>query len=237
MKNVTDTFGLGSDLYDCIKNAKAMEGGAQFEFNGVLIKAAPDSDEKLLARDYFRALQKKISSPVGPYPPAELSADALANDARIDAEIAERDRVMREEWERKDKAKRAALASEIVGAKFTLKDPEFWAQSKAKNQDAYGGAVLNYAFVWAMLMDVRMRRQNATVADVAKQASHDADTEGITGFMYGCAVSILSACWEHGEELRRWHNLDTQIGSEGEKANESGGVLNPALLNIGEADQ
>ncbi|MDA8315367.1 MAG: hypothetical protein M0010_09365 [Actinomycetota bacterium] len=46
----------------------------------------------------------------------------------------------------------------------------------------------------------------------------------------GAAVSVLASCWVHGEELRRWHNLDTQIGTEGEKANASGGVLNPALL-------
>jgi len=32
--------------------------------------------------------------------------------------------------------------------------------------------------------------------------------------------------------LRKWHNIKTQIGNEGEKANASGGVLNPALLNI-----
>ena len=48
---------------------------------------------------------------------------------------------------------------------------------------------------------------------------------------YG-AVSTLSKVWEHGEELRRWSNLDLQIGNEGEKANESGGTLNPALLNV-----
>lgn len=50
--------------------------------------------------------------------------------------------------------------------------------------------------------------------------------------MYGCAVSALAKFWVHGEQLRIWHNLDIQIGNEGEKANESGGVLNPALLNI-----
>jgi len=33
--------------------------------------------------------------------------------------------------------------------------------------------------------------------------------------------------------LRRWHNKENQIGTEGDKANESGGVLNPALLSIG----
>ena len=44
------------------------------------------------------------------------------------------------------------------------------------------------------------------IEDIAKELSHKADTEGITGFMYGCAVSILLQCWEYGEELRRWHN-------------------------------
>ena len=71
-----------------------------------------------------------------------------------------------------------------------------------------------------------------TVEAVAEQAGQDADIDGITGFMYGCAVSTLSKVWEHGEQLRRWHNLKTQIKDEGERANESGGVLNPALLNI-----
>jgi hypothetical protein len=59
------------------------------------------------------------------------------------------------------------------------------------------------------------------------------DNDGITGFMYGCAVSILSKVWIHGEQLRRWHNLKTQLRDEGEKANQTGGVLNPALLCIG----
>jgi len=39
--------------------------------------------------------------------------------------------------------------------------------------------------------------------------------------------------WAHGEALRLWHNLKYQLRDEGEKANETGGVLNPALLNLG----
>lgn len=69
--------------------------------------------------------------------------------------------------------------------------------------------------------------------DVADVASYEADLEGITGFMYGRAVVALSHYWKHGEQLRRWHNIKTQLGNEGEEANESGGVLNPALLSIG----
>jgi hypothetical protein len=68
--------------------------------------------------------------------------------------------------------------------------------------------------------------------DMAKKLSHEADKEGLTGFMYGMAVSILSKTWKYGEELRIWHNLDRQIGTEGERANKKGTVLNPALLNV-----
>ena len=72
--------------------------------------------------------------------------------------------------------------------------------------------------------------------DIAKKASHEADTDGLTGFMYGCAVNVLAGVWKHGEALRKGHNLDTQISNEGEKANESGGVLNPAVLTTGDSD-
>ena len=113
-----------------------------------------------------------------------------------------------------------------------FKDEALWMKCKANNTDPYGGACVRYAERWAGLMETKMAG-GAALADIAKATSHEADTEGITAYMYGAAVSMLSACWKHGEELRRWHNRDTQIGTEGERANESGVVLNPALLNIG----
>ncbi len=114
-----------------------------------------------------------------------------------------------------------------------LKDEAGWKECVEVNQDAYGGECVRYAEAWADLMEAKLT-EGATLSDIAKSTSHEADTDGITGFMYGAAVSMLAQVWEHGEELRRWHNLDTQIGNEGEKANKSGGTLNPALLNIGE---
>lgn len=111
-------------------------------------------------------------------------------------------------------------------------DEDSWNQFVAANTDPYGSACVRYAKAWAEQMEMLMG-DGATVEQCAKKASHDADTEGITGFMYGCAVSMLAKCWKHGEALRRWHNRDTQIGTEGDRANETGGVLNPALLNIG----
>lgn len=112
-----------------------------------------------------------------------------------------------------------------------LKDTESWQKTVEANQDPYGKAAVDFAEAWANLMEKHLEN-GEKLEDFAKQTSHEADTEGITGFMYGCAVFILSQVWEHGEELRRWHNLATQLGNEGEQANESGGVLNPALLNI-----
>jgi hypothetical protein len=72
------------------------------------------------------------------------------------------------------------------------------------------------------------------MANHADRLSHEADTDGITGFMYGCAVQAIAHFWVHGEELRCWHNLKTQIHQEGEKANLSGTVLNPAVIVVGE---
>lgn len=84
----------------------------------------------------------------------------------------------------------------------------------ANNSDPYGRACYLFAADWAALMEKCMA-EGASVVDIAKEASSEADKKhGVTGFMYGVAVSILSHCWEHGEELRRWHNLGTQLGKE-----------------------
>lgn len=109
-----------------------------------------------------------------------------------------------------------------------------YAEYVAKNSnDGYSRCVVDYTEAWANLMEEKIA-SGAKIEDIAKDTSHEADQKfGITGFMYGCVGSALSHFWIHGEALRRWHNLDTQIGNEGEKANESGGVLNPAVLSIG----
>lgn len=101
--------------------------------------------------------------------------------------------------------------------------------------DDYGGCVLFYAQHWANLMECAMAN-GAKLTECADKCSRRADEDmgqyGVIGYQYGAAVSVLAAHWGHGEELRKWHNLETQIQDEGEKANESGGVLNPALLSI-----
>ena len=98
------------------------------------------------------------------------------------------------------------------------------------NPEPYGLECFNFAERWANVMEEKMSN-GEKLEDIAKQTSFDV-ADGITGFMYGMAVSILSQCWKHGEQLRQWHNLATQIHDEGEKANKDGGVLNPALMNV-----
>ena len=119
--------------------------------------------------------------------------------------------------------------------RFKNNDQKRWDEWFAQQKDDYSKEIFRYAERWANLMESAIG-SGAVLANIAEKTSREADTSGITGFMYGAAASVLSQTWEHGEELRLWHNLKTQMGNEGEKANEKGTVLNPALLSIGEAE-
>ena len=101
---------------------------------------------------------------------------------------------------------------------------------KEKNShDAYSARIVSYSEDWANLMELQMAN-GKSISECAESTSYEANTDGITEFMYGCAVSILAFFWQHGEELRCWHNLKTQMHNEGEIANKGTGVLNPALI-------
>ena len=45
--------------------------------------------------------------------------------------------------------------------------------------------------------------KGAPLANVVNDTSHEADIEGITGFMYGFARSCLERVWAHGDELAK----------------------------------
>jgi len=96
-----------------------------------------------------------------------------------------------------------------------------WNEYVENNTDFYGKGIIEYAECWANLMETKIE-SGEKLEDIAYDTSLEADTEGIT----------LYKVWEHGEQLRKWHNLQTQIGTEGEKANEEGAILNPAILEI-----
>lgn len=177
-----------------------------FDFNGVIIRASAGENPQELVDFYDQVWRER--------------AEAYRNSPEG-----------REAARKQQEADRIAEQSRRQGLhRFTRRDEKAWVAWKVANLDGgYGEAILRYASRWAALME----NSGLEVSEVADSASHEADTEGITGFMYSAAVSVLSSCWVHGEQLRKWHNLKNQVHTEGEKANADGGVLNTALLSIG----
>lgn len=212
---------------------RAAEGPVRTEFNGVTIYADHNSDPKLLYRDWQRALSNYIPSPIGPHPAAELTANELASDAEIEKQNEARRQESDRLWREKQARERAEFDAALATAPSMDRDEAKWQHGvDAQKGDGYGLGVYGFAEAWARLMQAKIA-EGKTIDATADECCSLADKGyGITGFMYGCAVSVLSECWKHGEELRRWHNLKTQIRDEGERANESGGVLNPALLSV-----
>lgn len=97
-----------------------------------------------------------------------------------------------------------------------------------KNSDQYSRACFTYAERWAGMMEEKIKASEddemKVIVDNAKQLSYEADKEGITGFMYGVAVRILSLYWEYGECLRKWHNKEYEYDGDG--------VVNPAVITV-----
>lgn len=109
-----------------------------------------------------------------------------------------------------------------------------WADWKAKNTDPYGARIMSYAEDWAERMEAFLQQgigidQATSVSNempVWKYTSHEADTDGITGYMFGAAVATLSLAWLYGDWLKRLHNED--MGQP-----EAQGVVNPAIMVVG----
>lgn len=105
-----------------------------------------------------------------------------------------------------------------------------WARIVEINKDPYGKAVVDFADQWAVEMEQQTANKNVPIAKIAEEASRVVDLRpdfGITGAMYGMAVNLLWKCWEHGDELRDWHNA--QYGRPDLKE----GTVNPAIITIG----
>ena len=225
---------IRSTIGQAIAEANKHDEPVGFEFNGVNVVVEKDSSSDTIYREWKRGLKGYLGKDptIGPHPKPELSAKEQAQDAEIESENEKRRQERQAEYRKKQAAATAALQGALWNAgPIELRDAEAWAKCKANNEDPYGGRCVRYAEEWARLMQVRTAN-GETVAECADELSHLADDDGITGFMYGAAVSMLAKCWKHGEELRRWNNRETQIGTEGDEMNESGGVLNPAVLNV-----
>ena len=110
-------------------------------------------------------------------------------------------------------------------------DQEAWKSWEDANIDPYGKCCVDVAREVMLILD--REEDDFECHDIICRADRDIRAGGITGFMSGAVAAMVSKVHSRGEEFRRKWNLATQIGDEGEKANESDGVLNPALMNIG----
>lgn len=114
-----------------------------------------------------------------------------------------------------------------------IKDEKVFTEWEKKNTDSYGSCIFRYVRRWADLMEDKIQKcytfynqcPEETIMNVAEITSKEADIEGITGYMYGAAVSILAQCWEYGDTLKKWHNKQYNYNGDG--------VVNPAILHVG----
>jgi len=111
---------------------------------------------------------------------------------------------------------------------MNLKDKEGWKKAQANNTDPYGNCAIRVARrVMELLDDVK----EVKAKDLVKQANKELDA-GLSGFLAGAVAGMVSKFHKRGEEFRISWNQDVQITDEGDKANDSGGILNPALLTV-----
>lgn len=187
--------------------------GVCFEFNGVTVECeivAPDDPRTIgdIAQALHKQWEIKQKAASEAYWTPERKAEAERQAAEAQAKMERR---------------RNAIAAARERFSFKPSDPAAYEQYKRTNADGYGAAVVRYGEAWVALMEAKIE-EGLSVAEAAEATQYEADCEGITGAMYGFAVRQLVTFWEHGEELRRWHNRKYDY--------EGDGVVNPAVLTI-----
>lgn len=216
----------GNSIQSASQEAKdmAIEKGAtiEFEFNGIRCLVNSETNVDYLVRDFLNTYIMDWKE-VGPDCAAEYSPSV----AKELAERTEQQRIEQEarqkELAERDAKEKTAFELKVAGIQMDFADEKGWQDGRAKNTDPYGNAIYEYAEGWARLMQKEMAK-GKKLEEIASPTSYELGFLGISGFMYGAAVSVLSYSWKHGEELRKWHN--------GEYNHTGDGVVNPAILTI-----
>lgn len=216
----------GLMIQPVIENAKRIatekNDTVELEFNGLKVLVNADTDVELLLRDYDTSWVLDWNT-IGPNPVIEYDAETLnaIQEALRDRE--EKQALQQAEWDRQDEEQKGLFNEKVDKTDILLKDAKTWDEYVEKNQDPYGKCAVDYACDWARLMQYYIAK-GESIEQCSNRASHELRWYGITGFMYGYAVQMLSQCWKHGEELRKWHNKEYN--------HEGHGVVNPAILTI-----
>lgn len=85
--------------------------------------------------------------------------------------------------------------------RFALANGKVWQKMVERNKDTYGRNTLRYTARWAHLMEKRMLA-GGRLEEILIASSHQADTDGVSGFMHGAATGILLKVWGFRELLR-----------------------------------
>jgi hypothetical protein len=111
---------------------------------------------------------------------------------------------------------------------MNLRDAEAWKRYEEANDDEYGRCCVDVA---RRAMEILDNEKPFSPSNIISRASRELNA-GISGFMAGAVAEMISRCHERGEEFRQLWNEENQISAEEERANDRGGVLNPALISI-----
>lgn len=209
-KNVAGCFEEGSNF----NGLKAIE----FEFNGAYVSVtAKNADTDKIVQLWNEKMEENSIK-------HEREREEYMKTPKYRAERA---KVLKVEYRRQN-------VEELVKRSMQTEELQFKDEEAHKtwdnfvevnSKDGYGACVVRYAEYWAKFMQYLMaKHEGVEVAQIADEASQAADLEGVTGFMYGCAVDVLSQVWKYGEELRKWHNKEYDY--------EGDGVVNPAVMTV-----
>lgn len=217
----------GSNFTETAEDAKKIactkRVNVEFDFNGVCCVVSSATNLEWLSRDYMNSWTMEWKT-VGP-DCVEKYSEKVQSDLDERTKIKEEKRAKEQaEYRAKEAKEKEKFESSVKGIDLELSDADGWQTSRANNQDGYGGAALDYAEAWGKLMQIEIAK-GKTIEQCYDYTQNGLGFLGITGFQFGCAVSVLSQTWKHGEDLRRVHNSKYGV-------KESKGTVNPAVLRF-----
>lgn len=216
----------GNDFHDCAREAQEIAEIRNlicwFDFNGVKVEVNASTNLEWLFRDYLNSWMMGWKK-VGPDTVESYDNSTQLELNRKKKEREEKEAADQAAHDKKCQEQKKLIEEKLNGVTLELSDSESWAAFTENNKDPYGACCVEYAEKWGRLMQIELAK-GVKVSDCADYTQNDLDYLGITGFMYGCAVQMLSQCWTHGEDLRIWHNSQYKHSGDG--------VVNPAVLTI-----
>lgn len=112
---------------------------------------------------------------------------------------------------------------------------EYEQYKEVNSKDPYSNRVVTFGEEWARLMEVRIDKGEDLTKEMMDESAKTADTDGITGFMYGSAARTIVHFWVHGEKFQVVFNSQymTKEKAEALAKEKPGATVNPAIITIG----